>query len=458
VKTALMITYYFPPLGGIGVQRSAKFVKYLPREGWKPVVLTVRPNWRNTLEQGIDHTLGDIPEQVEVIRARSAEFAGMYALLRRLGLKRTLIALEQSIPFLSHDYKIGWYPFAVRAARRRLRRSPVDVVYTSSTPYLAHFIGKALSREYGIPWVADFRDPWTQRTYYRSAAPFQDSLDRRLEANVMESADAVIANTPINKRAICRDFHVPADRVHVIPNGYDPEDFECPEANGPDDERFVITCIGNFYEMPDPEAFFRAYRRLHQEHPAAYLRFFGSRLRNVRKAARILEIGSWEASERITHAEAISAMRGSAVLLANLPRMTDTHWVPGKLYEYLAAGRPILFIGPRMGEAATIVQRAHAGLTAENDEAAILEALRKLYADWNARHPLRPNLDVVHEYDRRRQTRRLAALFEQVERSRHTTGSIDRRRELLVAGPTPSRRDVSCLPVARDVATESSSD
>jgi glycosyltransferase involved in cell wall biosynthesis len=431
MKTALMITYYFPPLGGSGVQRSAKFVKYLPHEGWKPVVLTVRPNRRNSLEQGLDHSLlADIPEQVEVIRARSAEFAAIYALLRRLGLRRALLALEQWIPFLAHHYKVGWYPFAVRAARRRLRRSPVDVIYTSSTPYLAHFIGKALSREHGIPWVADFRDPWTQRTYKRSAA-FQDSLDRRLEANVMESADAVIANTPTNKRAICRDFHVSADKVHVIPNGYDPEDLECLGANGPDDERFVITCIGTYYEMPDPEAFFRAYRRLHQEHSNAYLRFFSSRLRHVRKASRMLEIGSWEASERITHADAISAMRRSAVLLANVPHMTDTHWIPGKLYEYLAASRPILFIGPRMGEAAAIVQRTHAGLTVENDEGAILGALRKLYASWNARQPLRPNLDVVHEYDRRRQTRSLAEVFEQVERSRHVTGSIDGGRELI---------------------------
>jgi glycosyltransferase involved in cell wall biosynthesis len=431
VKTALMITYYFPPLGGSGVQRSAKFVKYLPHEGWKPVVLTVRPNWRNSLEQGLDHSLlADIPEQVEVIRSRSAEFAAIYALLRRLGLKRALLALEQWIPFLAHPYKVGWYPFAVRAARRRLRRSPVDVIYTSSSPYLAHFIGKALSRDYGIPWVADFRDPWTQRTYKRSAAPFQDSLDRRLEANVMESADAVIANTPTNKRAICRDFHVSADKVHVIPNGYDPEDFECLEANGPDDERFVISCIGTYYEMPDPEAFFRAYRRLHQEHSNAYLRFFGSRSRGVREACgRLLEAGSWEVSGRVKHTDAISIMRRSAVLLANVPHMTDTHWIPGKLYEYLAASRPILLIGPLMGEAAAIVQRTRAGLTVENDEAAILGALRKLYASWNARQPLRPNLDVVHEYDRRRQTRKLAEVFERVERSRQVPGSIDRRRE-----------------------------
>jgi glycosyltransferase involved in cell wall biosynthesis len=430
VKTALMITYYFPPLGGIGVQRSAKFVKYLPHQGWNPVVLTVRDNWRNRMEQGVDHSLdADIPEQVEVIRSQSREYAAIHQLLFRLGLRKALIGLEHLVPFLPHYYKIGWYPFAIRAGRLKLNSAPVDVIYSSSTPYVAHFIGRALSREYGIPWVADFRDPWTQRTYGRPRALFQAKLDRRLERIVLESADAIVANTPTNKQAICGEFHVSADKVHVIPNGYDPEDFDHFEDSVPQEERFVISCVGTFYEMPDTGAFFRAYRRFYDDHPDAYLRFLGPRLRGVRDAFdRVLTPGSWEARQRIEHSEAVRIMQRSAVLLANLPLVTDVHWIPGKLYEYLAARRPILFIGPTLGDAATILQRAGTGLIVANEETAILTALRSLYADWQAGHQLDPDLEVVHEYDRRRQTQVLAEVFEQVLQTYRQPLSMDHHR------------------------------
>ena len=352
-----MIAYFFPPLGGGGVQRSSKFVKYLPHQGWTPVVLTVQPNRRNRIEQGVDRSLlADIPKQIEVITSRSVEFAALYEVACRLRLRKALFELESFVPFLHQDYKIGWYPFALRAARRRLKSSPFDVIYTSSPPHVAHFIGRALSREYGIPWVADFRDLWTQRTTYRPKALFQAKVDRHLEASVLASADAVIANTPTNKHLICRGFDLPAERVHVIPNGYDPEDFEGLDETAAGDRSFVISCIGKFYEMPDVQAFFLAYRRFQGDHPNVHLRFLGPRSRRVRRACeRLLRPGSWEATERIEHTEAILLMRRTAVLLANLPSTADDYWVPGKLYEYLAARRPILLIGPLAGDAASIV-------------------------------------------------------------------------------------------------------
>jgi glycosyltransferase involved in cell wall biosynthesis len=425
MRAVLMLCYFFPPLGGGGVQRSAKFAKYLPEHGWKPVVITVRPNRRNRIDQGVDPSLVEgLREDAEVIRCPSLEFAGLYELLHHLRLRKALLEIERLVPFLHQDYKIGWYPFALRAARRRLESSPTDVIYTSSPPYAAHLIGRTLRREYGIPWVADFRDPWTLLTTYRPWTPLHAKLDRRFEAAVLNSADAVIANTPTNRTNVVRAFGISPGKIHVIPNGYDPEEFEHADRVA-SPSRFVISCVGKFYEWTDPEVFLRAYRRFHHDHPDSHLRFLGPRSRAVRQAtARLLEPGSWEASERIKHTEAVAVMCSSAALLANLPFMTDAHCVPGKVYEYLAARRPILLIGPVVGEAATILHRTRAGTTVSNEEDSIVDVLRGFYRDWKAGRQLNSDLDVVHEYDRSRQTRILAALFESMRWARNVASVV----------------------------------
>ena len=404
----------FPPLGGGGVQRSAGFVKYLPVYGWRPVVLTVEPNGRNLIEQGRDEAALPPDASLEIIRTRSFEYAGLYTSLHRLRLRRLLFQAERWIPLLHQDYKIGWYRPGLAAAGRRIQSGGIDAVYTTSPPYSAHFIGAALSAEFGVPWVADFRDPWSGLTGYRPPTGLHTAIDRRLERWVLARADRVIANTPRNRADLVDAFGVQPDKVVVIPNGFDPADFGG-AALEPASDRFRLVCVGKFYDMSEPEPFFRAFARFHALHPESELEMMGPRSRRVRDACdRLLPAGSWSARGRVPHSEAVGVMRSASALFANLPTMTEAHCVPGKLYEYLAAGRPVLFIGPNPGESAAIIEAAGAGVIADNSEGDVLAALERLHDMWLRNGEPHPDPAVVARYDRSAQAGVLAAVLNEL--------------------------------------------
>jgi glycosyltransferase involved in cell wall biosynthesis len=380
------------------------------------VVVAARANARNIIEHGLDETLlREIPESSDVVRSRSYEAAGLYARLHRIGLRKALIELERLVPTLQTNYKIGWYPAGIRAARRLAAAAHPTVVYSSSPPYAGHFVARRLARELHLPWVADFRDAWTQGATYSPPTRLHAWLERRLEEGVLRAADAVIANTPGNRDAILDAFGADPGKVHVLPNGFDPEDFPEVESPSPHD-RFVVSCLGNFYQMRDPSRFFRAFRRLVDEAPTVLVRFFGWQARGVCASLEsLIPPANRERIERVNHGEAITAMSASAVLLANVPSEEAGHWVPGKLYEYLAARRPVLFIGPANGDAACLLREAGVGTVVPNDEEQVYRVLHELHATWQ-RGQLRvsPNPEGIGRYSRLRQAERLADILNRV--------------------------------------------
>ncbi|MBC7791531.1 MAG: glycosyltransferase [Anaerolineae bacterium] len=415
MDVALMLCYFFPPIGGGGVQRSTKFAKYLPAHGWRPAIVAAKPNGRNVIENGRDESLlSDVLPGTEVVRTASVEFAGIFALLNRLRARKLIVNAERMIPLLPTNYKIGWYPSALRAARRIASTGNVGVIYSSSPPYSAHFVARALQRERSIPWVADFRDAWTQIATYRPPWQAHARLERRLEGGILRDADVVIANTPRNRQAMIDAFGISANKISVIPNGFDPADFETATPVPIDLSRFRVTCLGNFYEMPHADRFFRAFRRFADDQPEASLSLYGWQARGVRNAAESLLLpGTWHRSDRIDHNEAVRVMRASSVLLANLPNENARHWVPGKLYEYMAAGRPVLFIGPSDGDAAAVIREAGAGEVVCNDEDHIYNSLLRLYRAWQ-KGDWSPHGSALQRFDRRVQTALLARIFDTV--------------------------------------------
>ena len=362
----LLLTYFFPPLGGGGVQRSAKFFKYLPIFGWSPVVIAARPNRRNTIEQGLDQTLlRDVANEKAIFRCGSFEFSSLYSFLYRIRLRKLLFETERWIPLLHMDYKIGWYRPALNQAERILKSTPVRAIYSSSPPYSTHLAALRLKRLHGLPWIADFRDPWTQIGGYNPPSRFHAGLDRRLEFQVLTVADVVIANTNQNRVNLISEYDICPTKIKVIPNGFDPADFVVRAESGAPPGRFVISCVGKFYQMKEPGLFFRTYRRFCEDHVDTTLRLVGRHSRAVQRAAReILKNESWEQVDQVSHEEAVSKMQGSSVLLTNLASDECDHWVPGKLYEYLASRKPILLIGPKDGMAADIIRCTRTGKVA----------------------------------------------------------------------------------------------
>lgn len=413
----LFLTYFFPPLGGGGVQRSAKFFKYLPALNWSPIAVAALPNRRNTIEQSLDPTqLRDVTDDDAVYRCKSLEASYLYSLLHTIRLRRILFETERLIPLMHMDYKIGWYLPALRQAKEILKRTPVKMIYSSSPPYSAHLAALQLKRSCGLPWVADFRDPLTQVGDYDPPTPIHAYLDRKIEHKILLEADRVIANTQQNRDNLISKYAISPSKVIVIPNGFDPADFDRVDETDDVSSRFIISCIGKFYEMADSGVFFRAYRRFSDQHNNTILRLVGWHSRAVhRSALSILKIGSWEHVERVGHLRAIREMRNSSALLANLPGESCDHWVPGKLYEYFAAGRPILLVGPVKGMAADLIRGTRTGKVAGFDEEEILQALETLYSHWNCGPSAwNPDLTAIAQFDRRAQTKRLAHLFSEI--------------------------------------------
>lgn len=370
----LVVTYYFPPSGGAGVQRPLKWVKYLPSMGVEPVVLTVRAGAYPHLDESL---LADIPEDVAVERTAAPDPFGLYgratgrsrddAVQARTGRVGESPALAERgarwirANLFVPDARVGWVPFALRRAEALHAENPFDAVLTTGPPHSVHLVGRGLHRKHGVPWLADFRDPWSDIHYI---ADLQRSdraqrLDERLERSVLLEADAVVTvSEPLRRSLQAKAGDTP---VFSIRNGFDPSDFAHlpPE---PKRKQFEILYTGTLYTVP--ENVLEGVAALREQDDAEIrLRFVGSVPPDFPDAlARhgLTDVVSVEPAVR--HDEAIRLMRGASVLLLTIkPCDYADAVIPGKTFEYLAARRPILGIGPPDGEAADILRDAGAG-------------------------------------------------------------------------------------------------
>ena len=421
----LVVTYYFPPSGGAGVQRPLKWVKYLPAAGITPVVLTVREGAYPHLDRGM---AADVPAGVEVVRTAAPDPFGAYARLTgrsrdeavasRTGHVGDSPALAERVArwvranVFVPDARVGWVPFAIRAARQVHAAHPVDAVLTTGPPHSAHLVGRALKRRLGLPWVADFRDPWTEIHYLdalgRSART--QRRDAALEASVLREADAVVTvSDPLRDslRALA-----PGARVETIRNGFDPNDFATP-APPVRADRFEVAYVGTLYAVP--QALLEALAAVHADEPRVHLRVVGSVPDGFAEAVRAHGLAEAVTVEPpVSHEVAIAIMREAALLVLTIEAWSYARAVvPGKTYEYLASGRPVVGLGPPDGEAAAILRAAGAGeMYAPHDAAGVEAWLRRHVAAWWAHVPLiGAREDATAAFARPVQATRVAAVI-----------------------------------------------
>jgi glycosyltransferase involved in cell wall biosynthesis len=382
-KRLLMIINFFPPAAGGGVYRPLSFVKYLSRSSWEITVVTPRPGefWIS------DPELEDqIPDGVRVVRTgslsgpralnsfrggRSRRSSGGFGMLRSIGEI-----------FLVPDTYVGWIPFASRAAERLCREGHFDLVYSTSPPDSSHLVARRISRRFGLPWIADFRDPWIALHLRRPPTPLHVSWHRRLERGVM-GADAVLVTTQWHGEMLRADF--PGARIEQVPNGFDEEDFEGLEVTERPSRPFTILHGGMLTLGRSIGPFLEGLSLFIREHPDSRddvrVTFLGGReSRNEELAVRagLGDIVSFE--DNVSHAECVRRECSSHVLL--LLKHDDDRYrglVPGKLYEYLGARRPILAVVPE-GEAADIVRGTGRGeVTPIGDARAIADGISKMH-------------------------------------------------------------------------------
>ena len=375
MKRVLIVTYYWPPNGGAGVQRWLKFVKYLPQHGWQPVVYTPENPELVAEDPGL---LDDVPREAEVIKRRISEPYGLYKRLTGRQAKekvhtaflseekregwRDRMALWVRSNFFIPDARVGWVGPSVRFLKQYLREHPVDVVVTTGPPHSMHLIGLRLKRALGIRWVADFRDPWTNIDFYRQLqlSRSADRRHRRLEAEVLREADTVVA-VGWTLADELRDLG--AKRVEVITNGFDPADVpDPPEAV---DERFSLVHVGSLTATRNAPGLWKALAERCADDPefAArfVLRFVGPVDHTVLDS--IEKAGLADKVERIgpvDHAQAMREMQRARVLLLLLNDTANAKGIlTSKLFEYLAVGRPILAVGPKDGDVARVLKPPH---------------------------------------------------------------------------------------------------
>ncbi len=437
MKRVLVISYYFPPSGGPGVQRTLKFVKYLPDFGWQPTVLTVRPD--RAAYPDLDPTLLDeVPAAARVVRTRSWD---PYALFARLqgkakheavgvafvkdeheqGWQQRLARWIRANVFLP-DARVGWVPFARHAAKKLLAAQPFDVILTSGPPHSTHLVGRALRRRFDVPWVADFRDPWTDVSYYQTLPHTTPArrLDAALERAVLSTADAVVSVSDGFGRLL--KAHADLRRYETLPNGYDAADLPGAEPSFPPirSDRFVIAHVGTLSAQQQAPGLVEALARQATADPAWHarleVRFVGHVDAAILDAFRAAGLGEvLRLVPYVPHAEALGHMREATVLIAAVQRVVNNEGVvPAKVFEYLSVGTPVLALAPPDGDLAAILRATGGGAVFDHEDAAGIGAFLARHAArlQQGRPPDAPDPAALRAYDRRALTGRLAALFD----------------------------------------------
>jgi glycosyltransferase involved in cell wall biosynthesis len=422
MRNLLFLSYYFPPMGMGGVQRAVKFVKYLPGSGWNPIVLTVK----DVRYHGHDRSLQKDIEKAQVIRTESLDLLRLAFLARgqaKAGAgsagNMTGILNRAILPWIFvPDSKIGWVPFAVQAGIRTAVKDGIQAVFTTSPPHSSHLAGFILKRRLGIPWVADFRDSWIRENYDRVPTPAHRGMNEFLLRLVLKHADRI---TGVSSRVL-EDMWFLSRRKEADfiwnPNGFDPEDFA--DFRHERSVRFRITYCGTVNSVQPPDAFLAGAGKAILREPALRkaleIRFVGS-VSDVDLNEMICGYGLDGLVTRtgyVPHAESLRQLSCSDALLLVLPADSGSGVIPGKLYEYLASGLPILGVLPD-GEAARIALGSGRGRVVRPDDMdGIASALIGMFHDWKMGKPsgvFRTD-PYAERFSRKRQTERLAGILD----------------------------------------------
>jgi glycosyltransferase involved in cell wall biosynthesis len=418
-----MVAYYYPPLGGIGVHRTLKFSKYLPEYHWEPVVLTIRPEKGLLIDLSLEH---EIPAGAQIFRTPSLSLPLWLPWRVRNFISRWIFVVDE---------QLGWLPYAVRTGQRILQASPCQVIYTSSSPYTDHLIGYRLKKSSGLPWVADFRDPWVGNTAIRIPTRLHRYLVRVLEGLVVRQADRVlVVNEPMRRDFISRYPELQKDKFQAIPNGFDAHDFKDIQPSDPIKDQFLLVYSGSFYgERQTPRPFFSALQNLLKRGAipknAIQVRFVGNVGKPTLQMIDSLQLRDVvETTGYLHHREAIAhLMAADALILIVGPGPGSEIVLPGKIFEYLASGKPILGLVPP-GVSADLIREANAGFVVDpQDVQGIAAQIRNMYERWQLdRLSVHTDSEVVARFNRHRLTGQLASVLDRV--SRHQPQDISPMR------------------------------
>ncbi len=378
MKRVLIITYYWPPSGGGGVMRWLKMSRYLPELGWKPIIYTPKNPDPSITDKSL---LSEIHEETEELKTHIWEPYGIYRRLTHksnnsqfkagyiseasTGSWRSKLSVFIRGNFLIPDPRKFWIRPSIKYLSKFLKENRVDLIVSTGPPHSMHLIALGLKKRFDIPWIADFRDPWTGIDFYPKLrlTKWADRKHRELELKVLNHADHVVTVSP----GCAADLsNISNKKTDVIYNGYDPADFKTGECEL--DKTFTISHFGAFNKDRNPGALWRALNELSGENPEfnklLHIRLIGqtdeSIINDIRKNGLS---GNLSLTDHLPHSEGLTQLCKSQVLLLPINDVENARGIlPGKMYEYLALKRPILAIGPADADFATILKETNSGV------------------------------------------------------------------------------------------------
>jgi len=397
MRKVLIVTYYWPPAGGPGVQRVLSFTRYLPEFGWEPIILTVENGDYPSEDISL---ISQIPDDIKVYKVPAWEPFNLYRRLTGkkkgekipshiLGSRKNQSVMECLSRFIRlnvfiPDARIGWIHNLVKNGLRIVREEKPQVILSSSPPHSLHLAIRKIVQKTGVKWVADFRDPWTDFFHYHEKGRFFPAryLDLLFERSVLKSVDAAISVSP----AVVKLFieKSPDLKTSVIFNGFDHKKYE--KISPVRYSRFTIFYAGNMRKTQCPDMFFNALQSLIKRGmDKISLRIAGSVHPDIQQEMdkrNLIDYCTFLGY--LKHQEVIREMYNADLLLLLIPDTPKNEGIiTGKLFEYIASGNPVLGFGPEQGDAANILNETETGqmLDYRKDPSLILEEYYDAYEE-----------------------------------------------------------------------------
>ena len=421
MQKVLIITYYWPPSGGAGVQRWLKFSKYFPEFGWKPIILTVDPEF--AAYPVVDNSLTeDVPGSMEVHKTPATDYFSLYkkdkSKIPSAGFANNSEdnSIKKAARFIRGNFFIpdprrGWNKYAFKKGCEIIEAGDVKNIITTSPPHSTQLIGLSLKKKYpAIRWIADLRDPWTGIYYYRQFYPSNISkmIDKNYERQVLKAADRIITVGKSLKDHFSAKLPGFDNKTEIITNGFDADDFIGLTPLSP--EIFTITYTGTLSDAYPIEGFLNALRIFKKNGNEFLIRFIGTV--SPKKRQLILSVPECTHAEFIDYADHHKALKylvESTILLLIIPdHESNKSIITGKLFEYIASGKQVICLGPVNGDADEILKETGHGMTfSYTDSKGILDCLTHQIANKSRFEKVSP-----HQYSRRELTKKVISLLQ----------------------------------------------
>lgn len=424
-KKILIISYYWPPAGGPGVQRWLKFVKYLPEFGWNPTLFIPENPSYPLMDEGLKK---EVPENLNIIKTRIWEpyqiaerlnksnkkyKAGQFDVKQNQSWKSKLSIFIRGNFFIP-DARVFWVKPSVKFLKKYLKENHFDAFVTTGPPHSMHLIGLQLKKEFpDLKWIADFRDPWTEISYYKhlKLTKSADKKHRSLEHQIFGNADITLATSYTD----AENFIKKGANAFCITNGFDGEISVVNKEQK--SNTFILSYIGVLEQLRDPKMLWQTLIKICSENidfkNDLQLKFVGKIDPNILSALENSILKECINNlNYLSHSKSVEEMQSSNLLLiTNFNNEASAGIIPGKLFEYLQTGNSILSIGPKKSDVAKILLETKSGKHFSTDDKMLLEDyILEKYLQWKTREPFENRADIS-KFNRRNLTKELAEIL-----------------------------------------------